>query len=83
MQRQLAAVPGLCPMPSSANFLLIAGSGSLVPLREALERSDRILLRDCRSFDGLGDAWLRVCLQSRTNNRRIIKALQRFQSTRV
>ena len=59
------------------------GQGSLVPLREALERSDRILLRDCRSFDGLGDAWLRVGLQSRTNNRRIIKALQRFQSTRV
>ena len=83
MQRQLAAVPGLCPMPSSANFLLIAGAGSLVPLREALEQSDRILLRDCRSFDGLGDAWLRLGLQSRNNNRRIIQALLRFQSTRV
>ena len=51
MQRQLACLPGLCPMPSSANFLLIAGAGSLVPLREALEQSDRILLRDCRSFE--------------------------------
>ena len=83
MHRQLAAVPGLCPMPSSANFLLIAGAVSLVPLREALERRDRILLRDCRSFEGLGDAWLRVGLQTRRNNRRIIKALQRFQATSV
>ena len=83
MQRHLAAVPGLCPMPSSANFLLIAGAGSLVPLREALEQSDRILLRDCRSFEGLGAAWLRVGLQTRSNNRRIIRALRRFQSTRV
>lgn len=76
MQRQLAAVPGLCPMPSSANFLLIAGAGSLVPLREALERSDRILLRDCRSFEGLGESWLRIGLQSRRNNRRIVRALR-------
>ena len=83
MQRQLATVPGLCPMPSSANFLLIAGERSLVPLREALERSDRILLRDCRSFEGLGESWLRIGLQKRADNRRIIRALQRFQSTRV
>ena len=83
MQRHLAAVPGLCPMPSSANFLLIAGAGSLVPLREALEQSDRILLRDCRSFEGLDESWLRIGLQTRSNNRRIIRALQRSQSTRV
>ena len=81
MQRELSAVPGLCPMPSSVNFLLIAGAGSLVPLREALERHHRILLRDCRSFEGLGDSWLRIGLQTRANNRRIIRALRRLQST--
>ena len=83
MQRHLAGVPGLCPMPSSANFLLVAGAGSLVPLREALEQSHRILLRDCRSFQGLGDSWLRIGLQTRSSNRRIIRALRRFQSTSV
>ena len=70
-------------MPSSANFLLISGVGSLVPLREALERSHRILLRDCRSFEGLGESWLRIGLQTRANNRRIVGALQRLQSTKV
>ena len=76
MQRQLAAVSGLCPMPSSANFLLVSGVGSLVPLREAMEHRHRILLRDCRSFEGLGDNWLRIGLQSRRNNRRIVRAMR-------
>ena len=83
MQRQLARVPGLCPMPSSANFLLVSGMSSLVPLREDLERRHRILLRDCRSFQGLGESWLRIGLQTRANNRRILRALKSFQATRV
>ena len=81
MQQKLAQLPGITPMPSSVNFLLIRGEQSLVPLREALEQRHHILLRDCRSFEGLGDCWLRIGLQSRANNRRIIRAL-RMELTR-
>jgi histidinol-phosphate/aromatic aminotransferase/cobyric acid decarboxylase-like protein len=76
MQRQLAALPGITPMPSAVNYLLIRANRSLVPLREALEQRHRILLRDCRSFEGLGEAWLRIGLQSRRNNRRIVWAMR-------
>ena len=76
MQQQLAALPGIMPMPSAANFLLIRAEHSLVPLRESLELRHRILLRDCRSFNGLGENWLRIGLQSRRNNRRIVRALR-------
>ena len=76
MQRKLAQLPGITPMPSAANFLLIRAEHSLVPLREAVELRHRILLRDCCSFDGLGECWLRIGLQSRRNNRRIIRALK-------
>ena len=76
MQQQLAQLPGITPMPSAANFLLIQADQSLVPLREAVEQRHRILLRDCRSFEGLGECWLRIGLQSRRNNRRIIRALK-------
>ena len=76
MQHQLAALPGITPMPSAANFLLIRAEQSLVPLREALEQRHRILLRDCRSFAGLGERWLRIGLQSPRNNRRIVRALR-------
>ncbi len=76
---RLAAVPGLEPLPSAANYLLVRstpGAGSLQPLRLALERQHRILVRDCRSFDGLGENWLRIALQSRAGNRRVLRALQ-------
>ena len=76
MQQQLAALPGITPMPSAVNYLLIRADRSLVPLREALERRHRIRRRDCRSFEGLGEAWLRIGLQSRRNNRRIVRAMR-------
>ena len=76
MQRQLAQPRGITPMPSAANFLLIRSDHSLVPLREALEQRHRILLRDCRSFAGLGECWLRIGLQSRRRNRRMVSALR-------
>jgi len=76
LQQQLAQLPGIRPLPSAANFLLIRGDSSLVPLRERLERRHHILLRDCRSFDGLGPDWLRIGYQSHRHNRRIIGALR-------
>ena len=76
MQQKLARLPLITPMPSAANFLLIRSDQSLVPLREAVEKRHRILLRDCSSFEGLGECWLRIGLQSRRNNRHIIRALR-------
>ena len=73
---QLALLPGIQPLPSAANYLLIRGERSLQPLREALETRHRILLRDCRSFPGLGESWLRIGYQNRRGNRRIIRALR-------
>jgi histidinol-phosphate/aromatic aminotransferase/cobyric acid decarboxylase-like protein len=74
----LAAIPGLVPLPSAANYLLVRGEWqglpvSLEPQRLALERQHRILLRDCRSFEGLGESWLRIGLQDRRGNRRILR----------
>ena len=73
--RQLTHLPGLTPMPSSANYLLLRGNDSLLALRGRVARRG-VLLRDCRSFEGLGDNWLRIGLQDRRGNRRILKALK-------
>ncbi len=76
---RLAALHGpwgaLTPLPSAANYLLVRAKGSLVPLREGLEQRHRIMLRDCRSFAGLDERWLRIGLQSRRGNRRLLRAL--------
>jgi len=82
LTQQLRALPGLVPMPSAANYVLIRGERngapcSLQPLRQALEARHRILLRDCRSFEGLDNSWLRIGYQSRRGNRRIIRAMRK------
>lgn len=76
LQQRLQQLPGLTPLPSAANFLLLRSESSLVGLRQRLERHHRVLLRDCRSFDGLGECWLRLALQDRRNNRRLLRALR-------
>ena len=74
LQHQLRQLPGITPMPSSTNFSLIRSDTSLVELRERVARRG-VLLRDCRSFEGLGEQWLRIGLQNRRGNRRILRAL--------
>ena len=78
MQRELVNIPGITPVPSAANFL-ISGLQLLGAAPETLEREYRILLRDCRSFVGLGENWLRIGLQSSRDNRRILCALNQIQ----
>jgi len=72
---QLSHLPGVLPMPSSANYLLLRGVDSLLDLRERVAQRG-VLLRDCRSFTGLGEDWLRIALQDRRGNRRILRALK-------
>ena len=77
---KLARLPGLVPMASAANFLLVRGERagqpcSLDGLRLALEQRHRILVRDCRSFTGLGESWLRLAVLDRRGNRRLLGAL--------
>jgi histidinol-phosphate/aromatic aminotransferase/cobyric acid decarboxylase-like protein len=75
---QLATIPGLEPLPSAANFLLLRGKDSLEPLRRELEERERVLVRDCRSFEGLGGHWLRLALLDRRGNRRVLGGLRRL-----
>ena len=82
LAEQLAAVAGLVPLPSATNFLLVRGQLggqplSLEPLRLALQERHRILVRDCRSFEGLGEGWLRIALLDRSGNRRLLRAIRR------
>lgn len=80
LRRQLRRLPGLEVRPSATSYLLLRGlqdgrPQSLEPLRQVLAQRHRILLRDCRSFDGLDDSWLRLSLQDRRGHRRLLRAL--------
>ncbi|MEB3307495.1 MAG: aminotransferase class I/II-fold pyridoxal phosphate-dependent enzyme [Cyanobacteriota bacterium] len=67
----------LKPLPSAANYLLVHSERSLLPLRRSLAERHGILVRDCRSFEGLDARWLRISLQDRRGNLRLLKALRR------
>ncbi len=67
----------LTPLPSAANFLLVRAERSLLPLRQTLAERHGILLRDCRSFAGLDSRWLRISLQDRRGNRRLLRSLRK------
>ena len=74
---QLQKLPGIKAHPSSANFQLIESHHSLTNLRKKLAQN-KILLRDCRSFENLNSHWLRISLQNRYNNKKIINSMQKI-----
>ncbi len=73
----LEATPGIEPQPSEANFLLCRLSRM-----GAAKLADRlgaqgILVRDCRSFSGLGDGYIRVAVRSERDNYQLVSALRK------
>ncbi len=77
LQERLSQVPGLRPFPSEANFILVCTQETGKTSREIQSRLLRrgIIVRDCSSFRGLGDFFIRVAVKRRKQNETLIKAL--------
>ncbi len=75
MYNKLEMISGIKAYPSSTNFYLIEGKESLLNLQSDLNKRN-ILVRDCRSFHNLGENWLRISLQTKKNNLRILSAIK-------
>ncbi|MFZ5876136.1 MAG: threonine-phosphate decarboxylase CobD [Nitrospirota bacterium] len=73
---RLQRVPGLFPMPSCANFVLIRLRDGLTAgwLRDRLLK-ERILIRSCADFEGLGSSYIRVAVRTDPDNARLAEAL--------
>ncbi len=74
----LERIDGLATIPGVANYLLVRLDGRLPPARvlvHDLLTTDRILVRDCSSFEGLGDRSFRVAVRLRSENERLLEAL--------
>jgi L-threonine-O-3-phosphate decarboxylase len=72
----LAAIEGLQPLPSAANFLLVKTEKSSTKLQEELLKNHKILIRDCLSFPELGDRYFRIAVRSQQENQSLIEALK-------
>ncbi len=71
----LRAVPGLAVYPGCANFLLVRCQLSVVQLQTQLLRRYQILIRDCLSFEALGDRFFRIAVRRPEENQRLLVAL--------
>ncbi|HEX3230769.1 MAG TPA: aminotransferase class I/II-fold pyridoxal phosphate-dependent enzyme, partial [Pyrinomonadaceae bacterium] len=71
---------GLKVFPSAANFLLAKlPQGSGADLQQWLER-ERILIRQCASFEGLGDAFIRLAVRASPDNLRLVSLIEKWLS---
>lgn len=71
----LAALSGLQPLQSAANFLLVESQQSSSQLQQKLLKHHQIFIRDCLSFSELGDRYFRVAVRSGLDNQRLLEAL--------
>lgn len=73
----MARLPGLAPLPSQANFLLVnvAGTGyTSTDLRTALAARN-VLIRDCANYPGLSPGYIRLAVRLPAENRLVADAL--------
>ncbi len=73
LYNNLAGLPGFKPYPGEANFLLvdIENTGLTCAKLTQLMKQRGVLVRDCSSFDGLGNEHIRLAVKTREENRRL------------
>lgn len=81
MARCLAGLEGCRVYPGEANYLLVELADRLPPaaaLRDDILATEKILIRDCSSFEGLGDRYFRLAVRLPDQNRRLLKGIARW-----
>lgn len=75
----IKTIPSLHPFKPDANFILIrlVNKMTSVSMKKCLEELG-IVIRDCSKFNGLGDKWIRVCINKRENNEILIKGMKKI-----
>ncbi|ERN43033.1 L-threonine-O-3-phosphate decarboxylase [Rubidibacter lacunae KORDI 51-2] len=75
LREGLAELPGLEPLASTTNFLLVRSRRSVLELQEQLLVRHRLLIRHCTTFPELGDRYFRTAVRDRADNDRLVAAL--------
>lgn len=73
--QDLLTIPGLSPIPSAANFFLVATDIPASQLQTQLLKQSQILIRDCLSFPELGENYFRIAIRYPEENQKLINQL--------
>lgn len=71
--REISRIDGLKPIPSVTNFILVKVDSAASLKKKLIKKG--ILVRDCSNFKGLGNGFIRVAVRKRSENKRLIEAL--------
>lgn len=86
MLTRLNGLKGCRVFPSRANYVLIelaSGLPAASELQQELLSSDRILIRDCSSFEGLNSRYVRFAVRLPDQNDRLLDAFARWLARHV
>ncbi|MDJ0658276.1 MAG: threonine-phosphate decarboxylase CobD [Crocosphaera sp.] len=71
----LSQIEGLTPIPNFVNFLLVETEIPSSQLQQELLQKSRILIRDCLSFETLGDRYFRIAIRTIEENNKLLEGL--------
>lgn len=76
--KELNSLNGIKVYPSSSNFILCEITSKKLTSSSLYEKliKNSIIIRDCTSFDGLGEYFFRVCVLKPTDNKFLINSLK-------
>lgn len=76
--KELGSISSIKVFESFSNFILCEIKNQKFTARELYEKliADKIIIRDCKSFEGLSDYYFRVCTLKPEENRLLIKSLK-------
>lgn len=78
LRAELAALPGLRPLDSDTNFLMVNIAGTAISSAEFAGRmlQHGVLVRDCGTFKLADEHYIRVAVRTKTENDRLLDALR-------
>jgi threonine-phosphate decarboxylase len=74
---QLAQLPGLWPVPGTANYLLAWTAQDPAPMAAWLA-ARRVLIRNCTHIPGVDASAIRVAVRTRPDNERLLELLKEY-----
>ena len=78
LTNELSTINDLTVYPSKGNFILCKISSKKLTAKELRDKllPEKIIIRDCNSFEGLSEYYFRVCILKPNENKLLVKTLK-------
>jgi len=82
LTHEFRKIPGLRPLESDANFIMVNVAGTSLSSTDFAREMKRcgFLVRDCQSFRLTGDDYIRIAVRTKAENARLLEAVNRVVS---